>query len=90
MCANVKKITKARKEGRIDSQETSRSEDDRIEEDIALDMHFKPIIKSLRQIVHNVGVREIKRELRYNDAAFVTKHEEGGGGGGGTGGEREG
>jgi len=47
---------------------------DRIE-DIALDRYFKPIIKPLWQIVHNSGVRVIKRELYYNDAASVTKHE---------------
>jgi len=43
---------------------------------MALDRHFKSIIKSLRQNVHIPGVRAIKRELRYNDAASVTKHEE--------------
>ena len=47
----------------------------RIEEDIALDRHFKPITIPLRQIVHSPGVRAIKRELRHNDAASVTKRE---------------
>ncbi|KYN23124.1 hypothetical protein ALC57_04465 [Trachymyrmex cornetzi] len=47
----------------------------RIEEDIALKRHFKPIIKPLRQIVDSPGVRTIKRQLRDNDAASAPKRE---------------
>ncbi|KYQ49727.1 hypothetical protein ALC60_11194 [Trachymyrmex zeteki] len=47
----------------------------RIEESIALDRHFKPIIKPLRQIVDSPGMRAIKRELRYDDAASAPKRE---------------
>ncbi|KYM81922.1 hypothetical protein ALC53_07614 [Atta colombica] len=41
----------------------------RIEEDIALDRHFKPIIKPLQQIV-NSPVHAIKRQSRDDDVAF--------------------
>ena len=46
---------------------------DRIGEDMALDRHFKSIIKPLQQIVDN-PVRAIKRQSRDN-AAFVSKRE---------------
>ena len=62
----------------------------RIEEDMALDRHFKPIIKTLRQIIHSPGIRTIKIELHYNDVASVLEkmkekreEREGGGGRGG-------
>ena len=48
---------------------------DRIEEDMALDRHFKPIIKPLRQIVDSSDVHAIKRQSRDDDAASVTKRE---------------
>ena len=47
---------------------------DRIEEDMALDRHFKPIIKR-RQIVDSLAMRAIKRQSRDDDAASVTKRE---------------
>ena len=46
---------------------------DRIEEDIALDRHFRPIIKTLRQIIDSPGVCAIKKQLR--DAASAHKRE---------------
>ena len=47
----------------------------RIEEDMALDRHFKPIIKPLRQIVNSPGVHAIKRQSRDDDAASASKRE---------------
>ncbi|EGI69381.1 hypothetical protein G5I_01885 [Acromyrmex echinatior] len=44
-------------------------------EDMALDRHFKPIIKSLRQIVNSPGVQMIKRQSRDDDAASASKRE---------------
>ncbi|KYQ56631.1 hypothetical protein ALC60_04436 [Trachymyrmex zeteki] len=41
----------------------------RIEECIALDRHFKPLIESLRLFVDNSGVRATKRESRGDDYA---------------------
>ncbi|KYM82971.1 hypothetical protein ALC53_06537 [Atta colombica] len=47
---------------------------DRIEKDMALDRYFKPIIKSLQQIVDN-SVRAIKRQSRDDDAVSASKRE---------------
>ena len=47
----------------------------RIEKDMALDRHFKPIIKSLQQIVDSPGVRAIKRQSRDDGAASASKRE---------------
>ncbi|KYN27634.1 hypothetical protein ALC57_02975 [Trachymyrmex cornetzi] len=47
----------------------------RIEEDMALKRHVKPIIKPLRQIVDSPGVLTIKRQSRDNDAASAPKRE---------------
>ncbi|EGI61838.1 hypothetical protein G5I_09867 [Acromyrmex echinatior] len=47
----------------------------RIEKDMALDRHFKPIIKSLQQIVDSPGVRAIKRQSHDDDAASAFKRE---------------
>jgi len=67
-----------REDERVDPQETSRSEVWRIK-DMALDRHFKSIISLLLNHCNRTftsPVCAIKRELRYNDAASVTKHEE--------------
>ncbi|EGI66632.1 hypothetical protein G5I_04840 [Acromyrmex echinatior] len=42
---------------------------------MALDKHFKPIIKLLRQIVDSSGVRAIKRQSRDDNAASASKCE---------------
>jgi len=47
----------------------------RIEEGIALDRHFKPLIEPLRLFVDSPGVRATKRESLDEDAASVSKHE---------------
>ena len=47
----------------------------RIEEDIALDRHFKPIIKPLQQIVDS-PVRAIKRQSRDDDVASKRERKE--------------
>ena len=41
---------------------------------MALDRHFKPIIKPLQQIVDS-PVRAIKRQSRDNNVASASKHE---------------
>ncbi|KYN17531.1 hypothetical protein ALC57_10180, partial [Trachymyrmex cornetzi] len=48
----------------------------RIEEDIALDRHFKPLIELLRLFVDNPGKRATKRELRDEDSALKRVKEE--------------
>ncbi|KYQ46571.1 hypothetical protein ALC60_14430 [Trachymyrmex zeteki] len=48
---------------------------DRIEEGIALDRHFKPLIEPLRLFVDNLGERATKRESRDEDAASAPKRE---------------
>ncbi|KYN29331.1 hypothetical protein ALC57_01224 [Trachymyrmex cornetzi] len=47
----------------------------RIEEGIALDRHFKPVIEPLRLFADNPGERATKRELRDEDAASAPKRE---------------
>ena len=48
----------------------------RIEEDMALDRHFKPIIKPLRQIFDSSDkVHAIKRQSRDDGAASASKRE---------------
>ncbi|KYN12104.1 hypothetical protein ALC57_15740 [Trachymyrmex cornetzi] len=47
----------------------------RIEADIALDRHFKPLIEPLRLFVDNPGERATKRESRDEDAASASKRE---------------
>jgi len=47
----------------------------RIEEDIALDRHFKPIIKTLQQIVDS-PVRAIKRQSCDDDVASKRERKE--------------
>jgi len=46
----------------------------RIEEDMALDRHFKPIIKPLQHIIDS-PVRAIKRQSRDDNAASASKRE---------------
>lgn len=48
---------------------------DRIEEDMALNRHFKPIIKPLRQTVDSLCVRATKRQSHDNDAVSAPKRE---------------
>ena len=48
---------------------------DKIEEDIALDRHFKPLIEPLRFFVDSPSMRATKRESRNEDAASALKHE---------------
>ncbi|KYN21872.1 hypothetical protein ALC57_05766 [Trachymyrmex cornetzi] len=47
----------------------------RIEEGIALDRHFKPLIEPLRLFADNPGERATKRESRDEDAASAPKRE---------------
>jgi len=47
----------------------------RIEESIALDRHFKPLIEPLRFFVDSPGMRATKRESRNEDAASALKRE---------------
>jgi len=47
----------------------------KIEESIALDRHFKPLIEPLRLFVDSPGVHATKRESRDEDAATVSKCE---------------
>ncbi|KYN21165.1 hypothetical protein ALC57_06466 [Trachymyrmex cornetzi] len=47
----------------------------RIEESIALNRHFKPLIEPLRLFADNLGERATKRESRDKDAASASKRE---------------
>jgi len=47
----------------------------RIDEDIALNKYFKPLIEPLRFFVNSLGVRATKRESRNDDAASAPKRE---------------
>jgi len=71
-----KKITRAIEKTSESIRKKHRSlKTDRIEEGIALDRHFTPLIEPLRLFANSPGVRATKRELRDEDTASVHKHE---------------
>ncbi|KYN27934.1 hypothetical protein ALC57_02654 [Trachymyrmex cornetzi] len=55
------------------SYETKKDFSNTIDEDMALNKHFKPLIESLRLFVDNPGKRATKRESRDEDAASALK-----------------
>ena len=82
MCASVKKLRGRSRRSSESIRKKHALKTDKIEEDIALDRHFKPIIKPLQQIVDS-PVRAIKRQSRDDDVASKREKKRGGGGGGG-------
>jgi len=83
MCASVKKLQgRSRRSSESIRKKHRALKTDRIEEDIALDRYFKPIIKPLQQIVDS-PVRAIKRQSRDDDVASKREKKREGGGGGG-------
>ncbi|KYQ46792.1 hypothetical protein ALC60_14195, partial [Trachymyrmex zeteki] len=69
--ADVREREKIARENQRTSKKHRALKTGRIEESMALDRHFKPIIKPVQQIVD----RAIKRESRDDDAASAPKHE---------------
>jgi len=74
MCARVKKLREIEKTSKSIRKKHRALKTDRIEEDMALDRYFKPIIKPLQQIVDS-PVRAIKRQSRDNNVASASKRE---------------
>ncbi|EGI59628.1 hypothetical protein G5I_12220 [Acromyrmex echinatior] len=73
MCASVKKSREIEKTSKLIRKKHRALKTDRIEEGIALDRHFKPLIEPLRLFVDNPSVCVTKRESRDENATSASK-----------------